>query len=190
MNDYSLTEKDMRVALALFNKHKPVSVLDFGVNEGSTAAFLLNNCPFIDRYIGVDLEPQLFKDRGIVPKAAGWRVGANRKFFVVLTDETIADFQGKIAPFAPFDCITMDANHEDWATKRDTEACWPLLSDGGLMLWHDYNVESRQHSNGKPFSLIKYLDALIASGREIMTPDDQPRAPWKCCSLAWEVKYG
>ena len=192
MNDYSLTETDMRVALSLIREHRASRILEFGVNEGSTASFLLKWMPEITDYVGVDLVPKLFPQRGIVPNCAGWRVGDDPRFRVVLTDETVADFQRKTTELVGgesyFDCIIMDANHEDWATKRDTEACDLFLKRGGLWLWHDYGVVSRQHSNGKPFSLIHYLDDLIAKGRMIMTPDDHPRDPWKCCSLAWEIK--
>jgi predicted O-methyltransferase YrrM len=188
MNDFSLTEADLRVALALCNEHQPKRVLEFGVNEGNTAAFLLKHCPFIEEYVGVDLVPELFPNRGIVPKKAGWRVGDDPRYRSVLTDETVGDFHNKMAGQGEFDLLVMDANHEDWATKRDTEACWRYLRPGGLCLWHDYGVESRQHSNGKPFSLIHYIDALIASGRQIMTPDDLPRDPWRCVSIAYEVK--
>jgi predicted O-methyltransferase YrrM len=188
MNDYSLTEKDLLVVLALFQEYKPRRILEFGVNEGSTASFLLENCPFIELYVGVDLIPERFPMRGIVPKKAGWRVGDDPRYESVLTDETVEDFKRKIADYRAFDAIIMDANHEDWATLRDTEACEPFLRSGGLLLWHDYGVESRQHSNGKPFSLIHYLNALEASGRKIMFPNDQPRNPWECVSIAWEVK--
>jgi predicted O-methyltransferase YrrM len=188
MNSFSLTPADMRVALALFREHKPKRILEFGVNEGSTAAYLLQHCPFIELYVGVDLIPERFPMRGIVPKKAGWRVGDDPRYESVLTDETVADFLRKIADYGTFDAIVMDANHEDWATQRDTEACATVMRPGGLWLWHDYGVESRQHSNGKPFSLINYLNALEASGRKIMFPNDMPRDPWACCSLAWEIK--
>ncbi|MFH1739541.1 MAG: class I SAM-dependent methyltransferase [bacterium] len=189
MGDFSLTPKDMLVALSLFRVHQPSRVLEFGVCQGHTAAFLLRHCPFISEYVGVDLEPELFPARGIVPRVAGALAIDDPRYSSVLTDETVDDFRLAIQTSKPglFDCVIMDANHEDWATKRDTEACLPLLTTGGLILWHDYNVESRQHSNGLPFSLKGYLDEL-AKDRCIHMPADVNRDPWTCCSLAWSVK--
>ena len=195
MNDYSLTEKDMKVALALFKQNMPRRVLDFGTNEGSTAAFLLDNCPWIERWVGVDLDLQKFGNRGIVPRVAGSKARNDGRFVAVLTDETVPGFQRVLrewqrqtSEYDSFDAIIMDANHEDWATKRDTEACEMFANSPCLWLWHDYDVESRQHSNGRPFSLKSYIDGLVASGRNIMLPDEENRDPWKCCSLAWELR--
>jgi len=198
MGDYSLTEKDMRVALALFRQFRPETVLDFGVNEGHTADFLLKHCPWIKLWVGVDLLPEKFPERGIVPKVAGRLATGDPRFCSLLTDETIGDFQVKVAkliagqPGRPaaagfFDCVIIDANHEDWATKRDTEGTAPYLRKGGLWLWHDYNVESRQNPNARVFGVKGYLDGLIAAGRQIKTPDEADRDPWTCCSLAWEM---
>ncbi|MCZ2074149.1 MAG: class I SAM-dependent methyltransferase [Bryobacterales bacterium] len=189
MGDFSLTEKDMRVALALFRLYKPKRVLDFGCNQGHTASFLLENCPWIELWVGVDLKPEMFPQRGIVPKLAGRLARGDDRFHAVLTDETIPDMARQLLMngWSKFDAIIMDANHEDWATKRDTEGCEPHAASPCLWLWHDYNVESRQHSNGKPFSLKGYLDSLERQGHPIMFPDEVDRDPWRCCSLAWEV---
>lgn len=192
MGDFSMTPKDMQVALALFKIHQPRKVLEFGVCQGHTAAFLLKHCPFIEVYVGVDLKPELFPERGIVPEVAGRLAAADSRYVSLLTDETVEDFQAQLRALGeePFDCAIMDANHEDWATKRDTEAVDWFLEVGGLWLWHDYDVESRQHSNGEVFSLKGYLDALMLTGRCIHTPRDVDRDPWTCCSLAWEVNDG
>lgn len=196
MNDYSLTEKDMRVALALFRRFKPTRVLDFGTNEGSTAAFLLEQCPDIELWVGVDLLPELFPARGIVPKVAGARARHDPRFHAVLTDETVEDFQQKLVAFLRaynkpntsilgFDCIIMDANHDDRATERDTDACSLFMHPGGLWLWHDYNVDSRQDPVGKPFGVKQYLDRR-EKDRAVMLPDEEDRNSWTCCSIAWE----
>jgi len=191
MGDFSLTPRDMLVALALFRIHQPRRVLEFGVCQGHTATFLLQHCPFIEKYVGVDLIPELFPERGIVPRIAGDLATTDSRFEVVLTNETVGDFARNVEArygHEHFDAAIMDANHEDWATKRDTEAVAPFLNIGGLWLWHDYDVESRQHSDGKPFGLIHYLNDRMASGHMIHTPEDIDRDPWTCCSIAWEIQ--
>lgn len=195
MNPYSLTEADMRVALALFDEHHVRTVLEFGVNEGATALQVLLRRPEVKTYVGVDLVPELFPERGIVPKVAGSmaREYLGTRLHTVLVDGTPAGFHRELRAkmdslgIVAFDAIIMDADHEEAATQRDTELCAPYLRAGGLWLWHDYNVESRQHSNGRPFGLKAYLDRLALDGRRIMFPDQTSRDPWSCVSLAWEV---
>lgn len=189
MGDYSLTERDMRVALALFNRHKPRNVLDFGCNWGNTAALVLANCPFVELWLGVDLRPELFPKRGIVPQEAGHLARHDPRFRLILTDETVDDLQRQLCGLGlTFDAILMDANHEEAPTRRDTEACEPFAASPCLWLWHDYNVDSRQQPTGRPFPVKAYLDRLIAAGRPIMVPDEADRHPWRCVSLAWEVR--
>lgn len=189
MGDYSLTEKDMAVALALFREHHPATVLDFGVNAGNTAAFLLAQCPWIDLWVGVDLRPELFPQRGIVPQEAGHLAHRDVRFGLVLTDETVADFQAQVAAVGvKFSAIIIDANHTEAGTRRDTEAAERFAASPCLWLWHDYNVDSRQAPMGRPFGVKPYLDGLIAQGRDIHVPDEEDRNPWACCSLAWEIR--
>jgi len=189
MGMYSLTERDMLVALALFRIYRPKRVLDFGCNEGDTASFLLEQCPGITLWVGVDLKPEMFQHRGIVPKVAGHLARGDDRFHAVLTDETIQDMARQLNEngWTEFDAIIMDANHEDWATQRDTEGCEPFAASPCLWLWHDYNVESRYGSVGKPFGVKKYIDKLMRQGRTIMVPDETDRDPFKCVSIAWEV---
>jgi hypothetical protein len=189
MGDYSLTERDMRVAAALFATYWPMHVLEVGVCQGHTAAFLLDNFGSIREYVGVDRRPDLFPHCGIVPKYAGQRARRDDRFSCILTDESVEDLQRQLKALGHrFDCIIMDANHTEAGTRRDTEAVWPWSAYECLWIWHDYNVESRQNPTGKVFGVKPYIDGLIAQGRKIMTPDEVDRDPWKCVSLAWEVR--
>jgi len=188
MGDYSLTERDMRVALALFRMRRPAVILEVGCCWGNTAGFILDHCGFIRSWYGVDLEPELFPQRGIVPERAGHLAAHDTRFRLLLTDESPEDLQSQLRFLPTFDAILLDANHDAGPTQRDTEACEPFAADHCLWLWHDYGVDSRQHPAGKPFGVKAYLDGLIRSGREIMTPDEADRDPWRCCSLAWEIR--
>lgn len=194
MNDFSLTEDDMRVAIALFREHGVRHVLEFGVNDGNTAVAVLRLMPEVVSYVGVDLVKALFPERGIVPPTPGFRASGDRRFVPVAVDGTPECFRAAMSGtlsslgLEAFDAVIMDADHEEKPTQRDTELCWPFLRPGGLVLWHDYGVHSRQHDNGRDFPLKHYLDRLIVSGRQIHTPNQVSRDPWTCVSLAWEVK--
>src|SRR5574340_1077637 len=88
-NPYGLTDRDLAVVLGLFENRRPEVVMEFGVNRGHTAAFLLARCPWIRLYVGVDLIPERFPQRGIVPRVAGELAVADPRFHPVLTDETV-----------------------------------------------------------------------------------------------------
>lgn len=168
----SPTERDMRVTLALFRQFLPLRVLEFGIGAGTMASFLLDNCPFIADYVGVDL----------LPKEPPYR---NRRLFTILTDGTVKDFHEKLCLHVGdvhryFDAIILDANYGHESSKRDTEACRPFLRGGGLCFWR---------GDGKHPGITKYLSALVCGRRKIMVPDD--RAP-ECqtnewCTMAWEI---
>ena len=188
MGKFSLTELDLRVALALFNLYRPARVLEFGVNQGETAKCLLDHCPWIESYVGVDLRRECFPDRwGIVPEVAGAAARSDPRFEAVLTDGTEWDFHRQAVPLSPFDCILMDADHDEDPTRRDTESCSQLAGRPCLWLWHDYNVRSRANPGGPIWGVKACLDGLAARGRTIWTPDQADRDPWACCSLAWEL---
>ena len=194
MNDFSLTEDDMRVAIALFREYGVRHVLEFGVNDGNTAVAVLRLVSEIVSYVGVDLVKALFPERGIVPPTPGFRAAADPRFVPIGVDGTADCFRGAVRQVLErlgidaFDAVIMDADHEEKPTQRDTELCWPFLRQGGLCLWHDYGVHSRQHDNGRDFPLKAYLDREIAAGRQIQTPQQESRDPWTCVSVAWEVK--
>jgi len=189
-NPYGLTDKDLAVCLSLFDRRAPEAVLEFGVNRGHTAALLLEYCPWIRLYVGVDLIPERFPNRGIVPSRAGDLAAGDPRFHAVVTDETIAYLLRALqaAGWNWFDAILLDADHEYAGTRRDTEGTDLFLRQGGLRIWHDYNVESRQDPGRGPFTLKRYLDELAAAGRAIHFPDEADRDPWRCCSIAWEIK--
>lgn len=187
MGKFSLTELDMRVALALFRLYRPRTVLEFGVNQGETARFLLDFCPWIERYVGVDLRRECFPHRwGIVPEVAGAAARSDPRFIPVLTDGTTIDFQARAVQYGPYDGILMDADHDQLPTERDSLACGPFAAHPCLWLWHDYNVVSRANPFGPIWGVKAALDGFAARGRCIWTPDQADRDPWTCCSVAWE----
>lgn len=185
MGEYSLTDNDLRVALALFRRYRPVRVLEVGVCEGHTAKFLLDNCPWISTYIGVDLMPELFPSRGIVPKQAGALAISDKRFHTILTDETAYMLAREVASYGwEYDCVIIDANHTERGTRRDTEAVSWALRPGGLMLWHDYGVCARQYPGSTIFGVKCYLDGINEGGGYVNVPD-RP----ELSSLAWEISY-
>jgi len=52
----------------------------------------------------------------------------------------VKDTKEAVKLFEPdsFDAVIVDADHSFAGVTTDSFAWWPVLKDGGLMLWHDY----------------------------------------------------
>lgn len=161
------TSRDLGVLLALFRQFLPLRVLEFGIGTGTTASFLLDNCPFIVDYVGVEL----------LSKEPPYQ---NRRLWTILADGTVEDFHEKLLLHVGdvhryFDAIIMDANYD--SVERDTEACKPFLRGGGLMFWRGYE----RHAG-----VTTYLDGL--GDQAINTPKDAWQCPEAAASVAWVRK--
>ena len=53
-----LREGDLAILLALVKAFRPRRVAEFGVEAGETARWALAECPFIERYFGIDVPPE------------------------------------------------------------------------------------------------------------------------------------
>ena len=65
--------------------------------------------------------------------------GGNIHFFLMRTQDFIADHAEK---HAPFDFVFIDADHSEKAAREDFEGIWPYVADDGLVCLHDTNPET------------------------------------------------
>jgi len=171
---FSVTERDMLVMLALFEKYNIYRILEIGTNEGATAAFLLKMRPNIMQWVGVDLIR--------APDYIGRRC-TDERYHLFRTDGTVKHAEQLIGPLGKFACIFIDADHSFESVKRDTEYSEKFLASGGIMIWHDYDVLHRYKKT--PFGVKKYIDDLKG---DIYLSGDRDRNSFKCCSLAWRFQ--
>jgi hypothetical protein len=66
---------DVKVLIALSRTFYPKTVIEIGIQRGETAKCILDNSPWIEKYIGIDVIPShqttLPVQRGEVPQIAG-----------------------------------------------------------------------------------------------------------------------
>ena len=149
-------ENDLRALLALQNKYKPKRCLEVGVNKGHAAALMLQECPWIEEYIGIDLIRIKNDTRRIVPEIAGEVALGDPRFKVITTPKGTNDIKDDEVK-GPFDFIFLDAGHKYANVVFDTEFAEKRITDGGLLVWHDYGVGRGRRMNEPVFGTKQYV---------------------------------
>jgi len=129
-------QHDLDVLTALAVYFKPRRVLEIGVNTGLTAAAILEACPDIEQYIGVDLERS-----AVWYCAPGETVGCyaakDPRFTLLLRPRGAFD----LAPdeLGQIDFVFVDGNHTRACVQHDSQLARALVArEGGVIVWHDY----------------------------------------------------
>jgi len=132
---------DRAVLLALCRAFRPRTVIEIGVQRGATAKLLLDNCPWITEYIGIDVPPgtvmPLPGQQSEVPAAAGELVKADPRVKIIIRANGSLDLEPEDLPLA--DLVFIDGDHSSAAVAADTALARAILRPGGVCVWHDYN---------------------------------------------------
>lgn len=108
------------------------SVLELGVRAGtSTAAWLYAMDQTDGRVVSVDISKDVDFD---TPR---WEF--------ILGNDLDAPTAKAVEAFAPFDIIFVDTCHEYEHTKSEIRTYWPMLRNGGAILFHDTDVPVFDH---------------------------------------------
>ena len=152
---------EQELLLALIDGVRARTMIEFGVNEGITAAAVLANAPTIERYIGVDVDgdyrfeiPAQSVER---PTEPGWRAKADRRFELVTRPRGSKDLNVSDLPRADF--IFIDGDHGYESVKHDSILASNLVRSGGIIAWHDYNNQT--------VSVTRALNELCDAGWDI-----------------------
>ena len=133
-------ERDRDVLMALCRTFKPRTVIEFGVQRGCTAKYLLDNCPWISEYVGIDVPPgtvpALRNQIREVPAIAGELVADNPKFRLIIRAKGTADVSSAELPIA--DMVFIDDDHSAAGVSLATTLARKILRPGGVCCWHDY----------------------------------------------------
>lgn len=132
---------ELEVLCALINTVRPRSVLEFGVNVGRTAQAILEYCPGIEYYAGVDVPqgyvPAMAVQRGEVPTVPGEMVYGDSRFDLILRPRGSHDLTP--ADLAPCDAVFIDGDHSRAGVLQDTALARAVVRRGGVIIWHDYH---------------------------------------------------
>lgn len=136
----------------LINEHQLQRVAELGLWKARTLCHLLDNCPSITEYIGVD-EWRWCPERkgiaggqdyhewmmpGLEPQARARAAKYGERVRIIKSDTAKAavHVEGLI------DLVFIDADHSFEGAKRDILAWRPKLRPGGFLVGHDYEWET------------------------------------------------
>jgi predicted O-methyltransferase YrrM len=139
------------------------TVVEFGCNNGRTAAAVLRNVTGIERYVGVDVPPGYnfackVQAKEIPPVPGELAIGDER-FELLLRDRGTFDLDADDLPAC--DVVFVDADHSRAAVLNDRELAKAIVRPGGMIVYHD--------DNGlEVVDVSKALDDLAAGGANIV----------------------
>jgi len=149
-----MLDNEQGVILALAGIVKPRVVVEVGVNIGLTAQALLEGVESIEKYYGIDVDPdyrfEIAAQQIEYPGEPGRLVKGDPRFELIL--------RGNPLPTAA-DFIFIDGDHGHNAVMADSKWAAEIVRPGGMVVWHDYLNPGVQ--------VTDVLEELQSSGRDI-----------------------
>jgi predicted O-methyltransferase YrrM len=133
---------ELECLIALLRSVTPRVVVEFGCNEGRTAAAILRNVRSVTQYVGVDVPhgyvTEKLVQRNEVPLRPGHLALGDERFSILLPK---GGSQSLIAADLPpvVDAVFIDGDHGYRGVMHDTMLAKAVVREGGLILWHDYH---------------------------------------------------
>jgi predicted O-methyltransferase YrrM len=131
---------DVEPLLAFSRTFRLKTVIEIGIQRGETAKVILENSPWIEKYIGIDLTPDsqttLSLQQGEVPQMAGELVKDDPRVELILKPNGTRDLTAADLPIA--DLILIDGDHSKEGVLLDTLLARQTIRQGGIICWHDY----------------------------------------------------
>lgn len=137
-------------------------MVEFGCNNGRTAAAVLRNVASIERYVGVDVPPGYSFACKVqakeVPAKAGELALGDPRFELVLRQRGTLDLTADDLPAC--DVVFIDGDHSEAAVRNDYALACSIVRPGGIVVFHD--------DNGlQTVDVSRVLDDLAESGADI-----------------------
>jgi hypothetical protein len=143
-NNWYMEGTELAVLEGLAKKYYVNSVLEIGINKGETAKRLLDNCPFINKYEGIEVTPEgansmrdcQREERDSLGNEVGKFVKDNPKVSLFISKNGSKDFKTT----EHYDLIFIDGNHAKEYVEYDTNLAMSL--NPKIIAWHDYGTEA------------------------------------------------
>jgi predicted O-methyltransferase YrrM len=140
-SDY-LNRNETSILIDLVKGVSPKVMIEFGCNLGVTAKRVLENVPTLERYVGVDVEPDHVPTLGCqlseVPERAGAYAADDQRFFLLTSPSTELDADD----LERCDAVFIDGDHSEAVVSHESMLARELVRKGGIIIWHDYGNPS------------------------------------------------
>lgn len=116
-------------------------MVEFGCNNGRTAAAVMRNVETVERYVGVDV-PAGYRfackvQAKEIPAEPGSLAVGDPRFDLVLRDRGTFDLGAEDLPGC--DVVFIDGDHSHAAVLNDRNLAQAIVRPGGLIVYHDDN---------------------------------------------------
>jgi predicted GH43/DUF377 family glycosyl hydrolase/predicted O-methyltransferase YrrM len=135
-----VSEVEMAALIALIRSFRCKRLAEFGVGSGANAATILQSCPEVESYVGVDVPPgtipSLEYQAREVPGRAGHLASADPRFKLIIRER--GTLQTSVQDLGPLDFVFIDGDHGVEAVRHDTVLARSAVTSG-IICWHDYD---------------------------------------------------
>jgi DNA-binding SARP family transcriptional activator len=113
--------------------HRPKRIIEIGVAQGGTTRLFLDLCGPEGRVVGIDISKDLIA-RDVLE---------HPRFHLELGSSSSKEVLTRVKALMPeCDLLLIDGDHTEQGVLADTECYLPLVREGGLVIWHDVQLES------------------------------------------------
>jgi predicted O-methyltransferase YrrM len=135
-----LATGELEVIIALVRSAQHRIVVEIGLAAGRTAKAILRELPDVERYIGIDTDPN-YRTK----IAAQWPERSRSPGYLALEDPRFDRWllpRGSLdltsEDFPPIDVVFIDGDHSHDVVRHDTDLARAIVKPGGVIIWHDY----------------------------------------------------
>jgi len=134
---------EISIIEGLIRKYNVKTVLEIGINTGETAKSILDVCPHLTKYDGIEITEEATSkmpdhqqnERIWAGKKVGSEVEKDKKVQIFMSENGTKDF----ARDKEYDLVFIDGDHSfDWV-QHDTKLAQDLKAK--IIVWHDYGTE-------------------------------------------------
>lgn len=166
---------EMAALAAITAAKQPLAILEFGTHEGCSTWHLFSNAPTSAQVTTLDLPPHCI----VAGSTDKLLQGVTQRPYLPNSDR-ITVLEADSRTWVPstsrsIDLCFIDGGHSYECVKNDTEKALTLMSDGGVILWHD----AAWTTDG--YEVNRYLRQLRAEGRDVRLVRV---GPYDYCALA------
>jgi predicted O-methyltransferase YrrM len=135
-----LATGELEVIIALVRSAQHRVVVEIGLAAGRTAKAILRELPDVQRYIGIDTDPnyrtKIAAQWAERPLSPGYLALEDPRFDRWLLPRGSLDLT--IEDFPPIDVVFIDGDHSHDVVRHDTDLARAIVEPGGVIIWHDY----------------------------------------------------